>query len=74
MTASELTDMRQEVRNALARAGRDVMHTFSNEAMDEARPIHTVPPFAIICSRTMDQSIGRWVHADPFCVQICCRV
>lgn len=62
MTASELADLREEVRGALAHAGRGVMHSFSPEVLAEARPGHVVPPFAIICSRTMDHSVGRWGH------------
>lgn len=63
MTSAELADFRTEVRAALKKAsknsGRDIMHSFSKEAEAEAHVGPGVPPFAIICSRNMDLSVGR---------------
>ena len=66
MTPEELAAFRAEVRGALAAAGcaagRDLVHSFSRGAVAAAGGgggAAPVPPFAIICSRTMDLAIGR---------------
>ena len=33
---------------------------FSSEALEEAHPTAQVPPFAIVSSREMDTSVGRY--------------
>lgn len=40
-------------------AGHDIIYNFDQASLREAHPSHEVPPFAVICSRTMDQAIGR---------------
>jgi septin family protein len=64
MTSSELASFRKTVRETLEQAnrdyGRDVMFRFSEEALGEAHPVHQVPPFAIVSSRQMDSSVGRY--------------
>ena len=41
--------------------GRPIVHEFSREALAEAGATHTVPPFSIVSSNTMDLSVGRCV-------------
>lgn len=41
--------------------GRPIVHEFSREALAEAGATHTVPPFSIVSSNTMDLSVGRYV-------------
>ena len=37
----------------------DLMHAFSEEALDAAGARRDAPPFAVVSSTTMDLSIGR---------------
>ena len=39
--------------------GRPIVHEFTREALVEAGAVHTVPPFSIVASNTMDLSVGR---------------
>lgn len=71
MTPEELAAFRSELREALAAAGRaagrKLMHAFSRGAVAAAGGGgggHPVPPFAIICSRTVDLAIGRCWELD----------
>ncbi|BDA49236.1 probable Septin-7 [Coccomyxa sp. Obi] len=64
MTVEELRDFRRHVQDALAHAGRahkkDLLHAFSEEALDAAGARRDAPPFAIVASTTMDLSVGRF--------------
>ncbi|KAL3143563.1 hypothetical protein ABBQ38_002360 [Trebouxia sp. C0009 RCD-2024] len=64
MTTAELEGFREHVRTALHHAskeiGRPIVHEFSREALAEAGATHTVPPFSIVSSNTMDLSVGRF--------------
>ncbi|KAI3438983.1 hypothetical protein D9Q98_001397 [Chlorella vulgaris] len=57
MTAEELKDFRRKVRESLRAAG--VRSPFSRDALDEAGARHG-PPFAVVCSNTMDLEVGRF--------------
>lgn len=64
MTKPELRSFRKVVRESLEAAnrenGRDVMYRFSEEALEEAGASNAVPPFAVVSSREMDASVGRY--------------
>lgn len=64
MTKDELKSFRKTVRETLQTAdrayGREVMYSFSAEALEEAHPTAQVPPFAVVSSREMDSSVGRY--------------
>lgn len=64
MTKDELKAFRKTVRETLSTAnreyGREVMYNFSPEALEEAHPSAQVPPFAVVSSREMDSSVGRY--------------
>lgn len=47
--------------------GRPIVHEFSREALAEAGATHTVPPFSIVSSNTMDLSVGRSVLYTQAC-------
>lgn len=63
MTSSELDAFRHEVRHTLyeaaAASGAAAMHDFSREALVAAGSQHGSPPFAVIASSMMDESVGR---------------
>lgn len=40
-------------------ARRDLLHAFSEDALDAAGARRETPPFAIIASTTMDLSVGK---------------
>lgn len=62
MTGPELEDFRHIVRSKLIKAGKetgnDLLLRFSKDALGEAGAEHDVPPFAVVASRTMDNSVG----------------
>lgn len=64
MTKPELKTFRKTVRDALETASkshsRDIMYHFSDEALDEVSTLAAVPPFAVVSSREMDASVGRY--------------
>lgn len=73
MTSTELDDFRKTVNNRLAsasrEAGRPLVLKFPRRVLQEAGARPDVPPFAVIASRTMDRSVGRYLpccsHATP---------
>ena len=40
-------------------ARRDLLHAFSEDALDAAGARRETPPFAVIASTTMDLSVGK---------------
>jgi len=64
MTKPELRAFRKVVQESLSaakrEAGRDIMYRFSEEALEEAGASGSVPPFAVVSSREMDASVGRY--------------
>ncbi|EIE24975.1 hypothetical protein COCSUDRAFT_83668 [Coccomyxa subellipsoidea C-169] len=64
MTVEELRDFRRHVQEQLAHAGKkhkkDLLHAFSEEALDAAGARRDAPPFAVVASTTMDLSVGRF--------------
>jgi hypothetical protein len=58
------------VREALRGGG--VRSPFSRDALEEAGARHG-PPFAVICSNTMDLEVGRWAGARRAAAGSSCR-
>lgn len=44
--------------------GQPIVHEFTREALVEAGATHTVPPFSVVASNTMDLSVGRCAASD----------
>ncbi|CAK0786298.1 hypothetical protein CVIRNUC_009511 [Coccomyxa viridis] len=64
MTLEELRQFRKHIRSQLEQAGkharRDLLHAFSEDALDAAGARRECPPFAVIASTTMDLSVGKF--------------